>query len=224
MRTLFVPLLLCSLCLPRPAAAQAPSAPDTTTTPAVTLPEVQVEATRVAPSTAGTRTTTLGPEAISETGAQNAAALLEARTGLFIKRYGAGGAATLSLRGTSASQTRILVDGLRLSDPQSGQVDLSLLPTVLLEAVEVRHGAAGGGSGSLGGTVHLRTLDAGGASPLKASAALGAYGERTVSGVASGREGSVSGVLAAEATAREGDFTYRNDALIPARDVPREDA
>jgi iron complex outermembrane receptor protein len=31
-------------------------------------------------------------------------------------------------------------------------------------------------------------------------------------------------VLAAEATAREGDFTYRNDALIPARDVPREDA
>lgn len=224
MRTLFVPLILLSLCFPLVAAAQAPSETDTTAAPTVTLPEVQVEAARLATVPSGTRTTTLGPEAISEAGAQNAAELLEARTGLFIKRYGAGGAATVSLRGTSATQTRILVDGLRLSDPQSGQVDLSLLPTVLLEAVEVRHGAAGGGSGSLGGTVHLRTLEARGTPQLKASAGLGAYGERTLGAVASGREGAVSGVLAAEATAREGDFTYRNDALIPVREVQREDA
>ncbi|WP_243664067.1 TonB-dependent receptor, partial [Rhodothermus marinus] len=61
--------------------------------------------------------------------------MLEARTGLFVKRYGSGGLATLSLRGSGATQTLLLIDGHRVADPQSGLIDLTLLPTVLLSAV-----------------------------------------------------------------------------------------
>ena len=113
-------LLVSLLVLPRLLQAQA--APDTT----VALPEVEVEADRAGGQTAEGRLTVLGPEAIEATAAQTVADVLEARTGLFVKRYG-GGLATLSLRGTSSTHTLLLLDGLRIADPQSGQVDLSLL-------------------------------------------------------------------------------------------------
>ncbi len=194
----------------------------------VTLPNVTVEALRdrLRAEAAPLRITTLRTSDIAATGAATAAELLQARTGLFIKQYGAGGLALPSLRGTSGSQTLVLVDGQRVADPQSGQVDLSLLPTVLLDRVDVMHGAASAryGSGSMGGVVRLHTLAPTQALRVKTSGVAGAFGRRTAGGVVSGGTRSIRGLAAVEVGRAERDFPYVNETLRPPRTVRRDDA
>lgn len=215
----FLPLfLLCGLAV-LPARGQTP---DTT----VVLPEVEVEAVRSGADRAvGQRTTRLGADAIAASGAATAAELLEARTGLFVKRYGAGGPAAVRLRGATTSQTTILMDGLRLTDPQTGQVDLSLIPAVLLESAEVVHGAASAryGSGGLGGAIRLQTLRPRG-TQARATATAAAYGERALSAAGGVGSDRLAVVAAAEARQRDGAFPYVNTALVPRRTVRREGA
>ena len=203
--------------------AEAQIVPDTT----VVLPEVQVEDTRerTDPATATARLTALDAADLAAINAHTVADVLEARTGLFIKRYGSG-LATLSLRGTGSTHTLILLDGLRLADPQTGQVDLSLLPTVLLKSVEVFHGAASAlyGSDALGGVVRLGTLGADGSNQIKLSGGYGAYGERTLGAVVAGGRGQLSGLVSAEINREDGDFAYRNETLFPPQEVRREGA
>ena len=214
-----ITLCLWALC---PLAVWAQAAPDTLWLPVDTtyaLPNVTVQAERdrVLSRSAPMRVTTLDAASIEATGAQTVAELLEARTGLFIKRYGDGGLATASLRGTQGTQTAVLVDGMRIADPQSGQVDLSLLPSVLLERVDVLHGAhaARHGSGSMGGTVRLHTLAPTATPSVRTTGVLGAYGRRDIGGVASAGTGRFSGLIAAEANRTERDFSYFNETLLP---------
>lgn len=191
------------------------------------LPPVTVTAARFSTAaTAPARVTVLGEEALERTGARTVAGLLEARSGLHVKRYGAGGLATLSLRGTSASQTLVLLDGHRIADPQLGQLDLSLLPTSLLEGAEVMHGAASAvhGTEGIGGVVNLRTRSPGAASRLVTSAGYGAYGERSGEVLASGTSGRLSGLALVAYGQEEGNFPYENEVLIPARTVRRRGA
>ena len=211
--------LIVLLALPAGALAQTA---DTT----VALPEVEVEAERAATASAAGRITTLGRAAFERTGAETVADILDARTGLSIKQYGSGGLATLSQRGLGSAHTVLLLDGLRIADPQTGQVDLSLLPTVLLDRVEVAYGTASAmhGAEALGGTVRLHTLDAAESARLRLTAGAGAYGARRLGGVVSGGDGRFSGVVAAEVSRADGAFPYRNDALFPPEEVRRTGA
>ena len=219
MRLLFLFLfLLCGLAV-LPVRGQTP---DTT----VVLPDVEVEAARAPVDRAvGQRTTRVGADAIAASGAATAAELLEVRTGLFVKRYGAGGPATVRLRGTTPSQTVILMDGLRLTDPQTGQVDLALIPTVVLESAEVVHGAASAryGSGGLGGAIRLQTLRPRG-TQARAMATAAAYGERALSAAGGTGSDRLAVVAAAEVRQRDGAFPYVNTALVPHQTVRREGA
>jgi len=82
------------------------------------------------------------------------AELLSQVAGLQIRRWGGLGAPALpSLRGSSAGQIVVLVDGLPLSDAQDGAVDLSTLPLDRYERVEIYRGGAParfGGAGAAG--------------------------------------------------------------------------
>ncbi len=200
-------LLLLSVGLARPAAAQsaAEALPDTT------LPAVSVVATRAAAPAAAApaRVSVLDAEDVAASGADTVADLLEARSTASVRRYGPGGLASLSLRGTGAAQTLVLLDGHRIADPQLGQLDLSLLPTVLLDQVEMFHGpgSAHWGTDAVGGVVNLATVRAD-ERRAEVRSAAGAWGERSVSGLVSGARGAVSGVAAAEACTAQGDFPY----------------
>ncbi len=219
LRHLFALVLLAA-----PAVMQAQDAPDTT----LVLPEVRVEDVRdrEVPGTSAVRVTTLDRAALEATQARTVAEVLEARTGLFVRQYGSGALATLSLRGTGSAHTLVLLDGLRVADPQTGQVDLSLLPTVLLERVEVFHGAASArfGADGLGGVVRLGTLAAEGRGRVKMAGSAGAYGERRLGVVASGGAARFSGVAAVEVSQANGDFPYLNETLVPAQEVRRDGA
>ncbi|ACY49547.1 TonB-dependent receptor plug domain-containing protein [Rhodothermus marinus] len=195
--------------------ARAQERSDTT----LTLPPVVVEGERVEQTReAGRRLWRLEAVELERTGATTAAELLEARTGLFVKRYGSGGLATLSLRGSGATQTLLLIDGHRVADPQSGLIDLTLLPTVLLSSIEVVHGPAAAtyGSGAIGGVVRLYTLRPAVRPGGRVALRLGAYGERSLGVVAHAGAGRVAVLGAVEHSRTIGDYPYSNPLPPPA--------
>lgn len=193
----------------------------------VRLPELRVEEVRAPLSTTGAQgTTRLDSITLARTGAGRVSRLLETRTPAFVMSYGSTGSASVSLRGTDGNQSQILLDGLRVADPQTGQLDLSLVPALLLESVVVEQGAGSAryGSGSLGGTVRLRTLRPTDDVRVRAAGTWGAFGERELSGVATGSVNSWKAVAAAQATRVDGDFAYTNEALFPVEAVRRQGA
>ncbi len=78
---------------------------------------------------------------------------------IYFKNYGNGQLSTISFRGTSASHTSVLWNGIPVNSPTLGQTDFSLWPSFLLDEVSVQYGNAGAryGSGAIGGTVLLES-------------------------------------------------------------------
>ncbi len=73
--------------------------------------------------------------------------------------------ADLSLRGAGFEQVLVLVDGVRMSDPQTGHFDLDLtVPFDRVERVEILRGPASAvyGGDAVGGVVNIVTRDGGG--------------------------------------------------------------
>lgn len=70
--------------------------------------------------------------------------------------------ADLSIRGSTFEQVLVLVDGVRMSDPQTGHFDLDLaIPLERVERVEILRGPASAvyGADAVGGVVHIITKD-----------------------------------------------------------------
>ncbi len=84
--------------------------------------------------------------------------LLNRESGLFVKSYGAGALATVSLRGSAAAHTAVYWNGFNIQSPMHGVADLSLIPAFLTDNIKLQYGGNGplGGSGSLGGAIHLK--------------------------------------------------------------------
>ncbi|HEY5825102.1 MAG TPA: Plug domain-containing protein, partial [Cyclobacteriaceae bacterium] len=76
---------------------------------------------------------------------------------LYFKTYGNGQLATVSFRGTSASHTAVLWNGMNVNSPTLGQTDFSLWPAFLLEEISLQYGAGSSlyGTDALGGSVLL---------------------------------------------------------------------
>ena len=83
--------------------------------------------------------------------------LISEYTPVFIKTYGRGSTATASFRGTAATHTQVLWNGITLNSPMRGFADLSLLPVFFTDDVYLLHGGSSmaEGSGALGGSIHL---------------------------------------------------------------------
>jgi iron complex outermembrane receptor protein len=76
-----------------------------------------------------------------------------------IRSYGVGGIATPSFRGTGASHTSVLWNGINLVSPLNGQSDLSLLPISFVDDVQIQSGGSASlyGSGAIGGTLSFNS-------------------------------------------------------------------
>jgi iron complex outermembrane receptor protein len=123
---------------------------------------------------------------------------------------GPGQAATLSLRGASADQSKVLLDGIPLQGPGGGAVDLSTLPATLLEWLVVSRGVLGAqfGAGALGGAVELlprtaRLRPSGGA-----QLSLGSFGTAQAGVDAAAPLGDGSALFAVQLDRTAGDFDY----------------
>lgn len=110
-----------------------------------------------------------------------------------IQTGGPGGAASVFMRGTNANHTKVLIDGIDVSDPSTttGAFDFSQVLTGDIERVEVLRGPQSGlyGSDAIGGVINIVTRK--GEGPLKLAASLegGSYGTFNQSLGASGSAG-----------------------------------
>lgn len=97
-------------------------------------------------------------EDMEASGARSVADALRLVPGVTIEE-GARGETTLQVRGFSHRQVQVLLDGVPLSNPYDGGLDLSAISTAQLDEIRVGRGAAGSayGGGALGGVVDIVT-------------------------------------------------------------------
>ena len=88
---------------------------------------------------------TISREEIQKSTATNVSDLLQQIAGIDIRRRGADGMqADLYIRGGSFDQTLLLIDGIKVEDPQTGHHTMNMtLPLEVIERIEITKGSAG---------------------------------------------------------------------------------
>ncbi|MGI5914043.1 MAG: TonB-dependent receptor domain-containing protein [Bacteroidales bacterium] len=78
---------------------------------------------------------------------------------IFVKSYGRSTLSTASFRGTSSYHTQVLWNGMKINSPMLGMVDLSTIPSFLIDKMDVSSGSSTVGvvSGGIGGSIELET-------------------------------------------------------------------
>lgn len=108
---------------------------------------------------AGVFRTVLDTAALRENIAMSLAGILDYNSALFVKQYGRSSLSTVSFRGTSASHTQVMWNGMKLNSPMLGMTDFSMIPSYLVDGASLLHGTSSlqEVAGGLGGAVLLST-------------------------------------------------------------------
>jgi vitamin B12 transporter len=130
--------------------------PDTT----INISAVIIASDRLQQFGIGNKTETLDSSQIIYQQSGSLTDVLQNESAVFIRSYGLGGLATVSIRGAASTQTAILWNGFNLQSPMNSLFDLSLLPAFFLDDTKVQHGSSGAlfGSGAIGGSIHLNNV------------------------------------------------------------------
>lgn len=190
--------------------------------PAGTVPLAEIEVTADRLSEAEQRAPTafiseIDVQARGQALDTTADALAEA-AGVQVQRYGGLGAfSTISIRGSSANQVPVYLDGVPLARAQDQTVNLANLPLDSLERIEVYRGTVpvGFGGGGIGGVVNLVTRAPSAEPQSELSAGYGSFETRKVVGTHSRRAGGVDLLGHVSYLGSEGDFTYFDDNGTP---------
>ena len=160
------------------------------------------------PATAGVVTRL---ELGDEPAGRDLAALLGSTAGLQIRRLDADGASAIpSIRGGSAAQVRLFLDGMPLPDAWNGGAALDLVPVERLDAVEIHRGLVPVALGGVGGLGAINLLTRRVPAYPYAELAAGSFGARSLragSGWISA-DGLASVDVAAHARRADNDFTF----------------
>jgi iron complex outermembrane receptor protein len=158
-------------------------------------------ATVIEPTTAPTRVTTLG-EVLGDT------------VGVQVRRFGGlGDFSTVSIRGSSAGQVQVYLDGVPLSRADNEVVNLSNLPLDAVERVEVYRGTTplGFAQSGPGGVVNVVTRRPGDVPITAASASYGSFETRKADLLRSERLGPWEYLAFAHYLGSQGNFRYVDD-------------
>lgn len=116
---------------------------------------------------------------------QNLANLLSQQEPVFIKSYGFNSLSTLNFRGASAAQSVVLWDGVPIQDASLGVADISQLPVLLMNNVNIVYGSSAAlwGSGNVGGALLLENeqpvFDSNGRKSLSVVGGMGSFQQYT---------------------------------------------
>jgi vitamin B12 transporter len=153
--------------------------------------------------------------------------LLESNGAAITRRYGSSGLATASVRGLSADQTLVLINGVRVNSPQNGMVDLSTIPLYGIKRIEVNRGGASSlyGSSALGGIINIITeVPEDTESFAEIYAGTGSYGFRRLN-IRGGIQSKIYGFAVTAGTERaQDDFTFTSRFVPDGRMVKRLNA
>ncbi|HKX43061.1 MAG TPA: TonB-dependent receptor, partial [Burkholderiaceae bacterium] len=118
---------------------------------------------------------------IRESTADSLEDLLRREAGVQVSRSGGPGqTATVFIRGASASNTVVLVDGVRVGSATVGQAEFESIGLSQIERIEVLRGPASSlyGADAVGGVIQIFTRRGDGAPRVTANAAIGGYRSR----------------------------------------------
>ena len=105
--------------------------------------------------------------------------LIGEQVGVQLRRFGGPGEASeLSIRGSTAAQVEVQLDGIPINSVLTGSTDLSQLCTGLIESVDIIRGGASieVGGGAIGGVVNLQSRQPGGEAINRINVSGGAFG------------------------------------------------
>lgn len=130
-----------------------------------TLKEIVVSSTRIdLPFKENSRTIQIITSTdIQKLGVTNVADVLQQVAGVDVRRQGVGGSqADLYIRGGSFDQTLLLIDGIKVDDPQTGHHTLNMsLPVDVIKRIEIIKGPAARifGQNAFSGAINIVTKD-----------------------------------------------------------------
>ncbi len=198
-------------------ASETGAFPDTV----FTLPEILIEAERIS-EIEGLRNRpaflTIIP--MDDTGhrVSSAAEYLARSVGVHVRSTGGYGTySTASVRGSSAKQVRVFLDGIPLGQAQSGVVDLADIPVSSLSRIEVYRGFGPydlSGS-SIGGVVNLVTRKAADTGSGQVSASYGSLSTARYHGSYSFSRSNWDMLAVATATSSANNFEFLDDNGTP---------
>jgi vitamin B12 transporter len=165
-------LLSFTLCA---SAAEAPDSPQSTESVIVSATRLPTPELEVASSV-----TVITADDIAVRQERSLPDILKDVPGLNIVRTGGpGGQAAIFMRGTNSNHTKVLVDGIDVSDPSSTNAgfDFSQFLTQDIDTVEVLRGPQSGlyGSDAIGGVINIITKSGQGPAQVAASAEGGSF-------------------------------------------------
>ncbi|MCK4579443.1 MAG: TonB-dependent receptor, partial [Candidatus Marinimicrobia bacterium] len=160
----------------------------------------------------------ISAETIERQKPQNLAEVLRNVQGVNIKDYGGiGGIKSVSVRGSSSSQVLVLVDGQKVNDTASGEVDFSRISVEGVEKIEVVRGGGSAlyGANAIGGVINIITRKEKARNTTRGSLDImaGSFSSASVKTDLrnSGEHYAVS--LAYKAMQTEGNFLYQHPYL-----------
>jgi len=146
------------------------------------LKEVAVSAGKIHFGSTGKKQEQLDSSALTRFHMQSLGQALATESSMHIKSYGPGGLTTTAFRGGSAAQTAVVWNGINIQSRMLGQLDLSLLPAFLFDAVTIQYGSSSAlwGSGAVGGSILMNSKTAfGKGRATLLSAGAGSFGNTT---------------------------------------------
>jgi outer membrane cobalamin receptor len=193
--TLLVLCFACVVCVAVPVPAQEP--PPEFELPDVVSPGRRSQAAAASPATV----TVLTAAELRRLGVRTVGEALAYVPETVTRVYGGPGSLiTPSIRGSTAEQVLVLLDGVPINGVYSGNVDLSTIPIDGIERIEVLRGpfSAIYGSGAMGGVISIVTSRRGRSLVNLGAGSFGALAVTVSGGGASGGSGAAALTVRAE--------------------------
>ena len=174
--------------------------------------------TRAARDSLALNTTVLDRTAIEQSGRRDLGELLQTAPGVVITQAGGPGQSShVSIRGSSANEVLVLIDGVPFNSTISGSADLSRVSLESVDRITVRSGAQSAryGPRAMAGVIEVETRRP--RHEVSTFARTGAFGEHdaslTVANTTGIRTATIGAFVGADYRTVNGDFSYDLPAL-----------
>jgi vitamin B12 transporter len=124
-----------------------------------TLAEISVQGIRPEKFMTGQKIQVLDSATLAKYADRTLAEFIGMNSPIAIKNYGGGQLASVAFRGTAASHTALLWNGININFPSLGMTDFSTVPLSSFDQMSVQYGSASStvGSDAVGGSILLRS-------------------------------------------------------------------
>jgi len=206
----FVTLLLC--CSYSPVAAED----------AEKMKEIVIEAEQEEKTTAEIKdesafVTIIESEEIEDTFTTVSEAL-EKTVGITVRRLGGlGSFSTASIRGSSAEQVAVFIDGVPLNSGKSGVVNFSNIPVKGIERIEIYRGSVPlrFRTSAIGGAINIVMKEVQEEFSHQFSGSYGSFGTYQFNGTSAGTQKKTGYMVSATLSGTRGDFEFLDDNATP---------